>query len=83
MLNYCKLDMYLDVDWEMVQGYMVGKDGQCVEWLMVVYMYGYCNGVLDRIGVFYECVEVFCCCVEMIFGIIFYKVWFQGRVFCD
>lgn len=27
MPNYRKPDMYSDADWEMVQGYMAGKDG--------------------------------------------------------
>ena len=51
MRNYRKPEMYSDADWEMVQGYMAGKDGLRAKRSTAAYMHGYRNGVSDRTGV--------------------------------
>ncbi len=80
MPNYRKPDMYSDADWEMVQGYMAGKDGLRAQRSTAAYMHGYRNGVSDRTGVPHERAEVLRRRAEMIPGITPDKVWFQGRV---
>ncbi|HBO1319941.1 hypothetical protein APA66_24410 [Pseudomonas aeruginosa] len=69
MPNYRKPDMYSDADWEMVQGYMAGKDGLRAQRSNAAYMHGYRNGVSDRIGIPHERAEVLRRRAEMIPGI--------------
>ncbi|ETD48213.1 hypothetical protein X922_16380 [Pseudomonas aeruginosa VRFPA08] len=71
--------MYSDADWEMVKGYMAGRDGLRAERSTAAYMHGYRNGVSDRTGVPHERAEVLRRRAEMIPGITPHKVWFQGR----
>jgi len=58
MAEYKKPDIYSDADWEMVQGYMHGRNGMSRESKTAAYMHGYRNGESDRRGVPHERAEV-------------------------
>lgn len=69
MGKYKKPEMYSDADWEMVKGYMDGRDGLRAKRSTAAYMHGYRNGVSDRTGVLGERAEVLRRRAEMIPGI--------------
>jgi hypothetical protein len=69
MAKYQKPGTYTITDWEMVQGYMDGKDGLRAQRSTAAYMHGYRNGVSDRIGVPHERAEVLRRRANMIPGI--------------
>lgn len=69
MSNYQKPDLYTDADWEMVQGYMRGRNGLPPQRRNVAYMHGYANGQSDLIGVPHERASVLRRRANMIPGI--------------
>ena len=68
-MTYAKPESYTDADWEMVQGYMRGKDGLPPQRRNAAYMHGYRNGVSDATGVPHERANVLIRRVNMIPGI--------------
>lgn len=68
-MTYAKPDLYTDADWEMVQGYMRGKDGMLPQRSNAAYMHGYRNGQSDASGIPHERAEVLQRRANMIPGI--------------
>lgn len=50
-LQYSKPDAYTDADWDMVQGYMDGRDNLTPRRETAAYMHGHRNGIADMTGV--------------------------------
>lgn len=69
MSSYKKPDLYTDADWEMVQGYMRGRDGLAPQRRNAAYMHGYANGQSDLTGVPHERASVLRRRANMIPGI--------------
>lgn len=69
MTRYAKPEIYTDADWEMVQGYMRGKDCLPPERRNAAYRHGYRNGRSDASGIPHECAEVLRRRANMIPGI--------------
>lgn len=69
MSEYRKPDLYSDADWEMVQGYMRGKDCLPPTRRNAAYMHGYRNGMADASGIPHERAEVLRRRANMIPGI--------------
>ena len=68
-MTYAKPESYTDADWEMVQGYMRGKDCLPPQRQNVAYMHGYMNGQSDASGIPHERAEVLQRRANMIPGI--------------
>ncbi|WP_372438246.1 hypothetical protein ACCM60_14215 [Pseudomonas chlororaphis subsp. aureofaciens] len=68
-MKYTKPEIYSDADWEMVQGYMRGKDCLPPQRKNVAYMHGYMNGQSDASGIPRERAEVLRRRANMIPGI--------------
>lgn len=58
MTGYAKPDLYSDADWEMVQGYMRGKDCLPPQRRNPAYRHGYRNGMSDASGILHERADV-------------------------
>lgn len=68
-MKYKKPEWYSEADWEMVQGYMHGKDGLSPQRSNAAYMHGHRNGISDMTGVLHERAEVLMRRANMIPGI--------------
>ena len=68
-MKYAKPEIYSDSDWEMVQGYMRGKDCLSPERRGAAYMHGYRNGQSDASGILHERADVLRRRANMIPGI--------------
>ncbi|PUB36585.1 hypothetical protein C8K66_10264 [Pseudomonas sp. GV105] len=68
-MTYAKPESYTDADWEMVQGYMRGKDCLPPQRRNVAYMHGYMNGKSDASGIPHERCNVLIRRANMIPGI--------------
>ncbi len=68
-MTYAKPEIYTDADWQMVQGYMRGKDCLPPQCKSAAYMHGYRNGQADASGVPHERAEVLRRRANMIPGI--------------
>lgn len=77
-MKYEKPDIYSEADWEMVQGYMHGKDGLWAKSSNVAYMHGYRNGLSDLTGEPHEKADVLRRRAMMIPGITPIKDFIQG-----
>lgn len=68
-MSYAKPESYTEADWEMVQGYMRGKDDLPPQRRNVAYMHGYTNGKSDASGIPHERCNVLIRRANMIPGI--------------
>lgn len=68
-MTYAKPESYTDADWEMVQGYMRGKDSLPPQRRNAAYMHGHRNGVSDAAGAPHERANVLIRRANMIPGI--------------
>lgn len=68
-MSYAKPESYTEADWEMVQGYMRGKDDLPPQHRSAAYMHGYRNGASDATGVPHERANVLIRRANMIPGI--------------
>lgn len=68
-MSYAKPESYTEADWEMVQGYMRGKDCLPPQRRNVAYMHGYMNGKSDASGIPHERCNVLIRRANMIPGI--------------
>lgn len=50
MTEYRKPDSYTDADWDMVKGYMDGRDNLSPRKKTAAYMHGHRNGIADMTG---------------------------------
>lgn len=68
-MTYAKPDLYTYADWEMVQGYMRGRDCLPPQRSNAAYTHGYRNGQSDASGIPHERAEVLQRRANMIPGI--------------
>lgn len=68
-MTYAKPESYTDADWEVVQGYLRGKDELPAQRQSAAYMHGYRNGISDATGVLHERAEVLIRRANMIPGL--------------